>query len=300
MLVKRIWVLLTVFLISSCNNTIRDEHFFLDLDWKKDVYNIIYSHFDYIDDIEFWVIKKPQYINGSPFRKACIEVKMGINNPKFYVANINLYSLAEVASCDDLNNNSRNTVQLTGINIKEHDDKGINNLNNKPGVFVSYKNNVELLNLTNSTSNNELNKNEKYLSIVFSSLFSVNEYMLTNQGKEILLDFINELPKIPATEMVIYGIADSSGNYALNRKLADKRAEAVYQFIRSSGVKNIPIQVKGSVENHDKTALERVQQRRFIIEVRLKPWVNVNLFFWCAILFNRWRYHVKISKIIVL
>ncbi|WP_236620671.1 OmpA family protein [Providencia sneebia] len=271
MLVKRIWVLLTVFLISSCNNTIRDEHFFLDLDWKKDVYNIIYSHFDYIDDIEFWVIKKPQYINGSPFRKACIEVKMGINNPKFYVANINLYSLAEVASCDDLNNNSRNTVQLTGINIKEHDDKGINNLNNKPGVFVSYKNNVELLNLTNSTSNNELNKNEKYLSIVFSSLFSVNEYMLTNQGKEILLDFINELPKIPATEMVIYGIADSSGNYALNRKLADKRAEAVYQFIRSSGVKNIPIQVKGSVENHDKTALERVQQRRFIIEVRLKP-----------------------------
>lgn len=267
LIIRKLWVFLVIITTSSCNNQIKDDHFFLDMDWKQDVYNIIYSHFDYIEDLEFWVREKPQYTNGSPYQRACVEVKLGINEPKFYIANLNFYSLTEAKNCSVLND----AAQIVGKDIKEERYFDNNQWQDKSNVFISYSGNNEGNKLDKALFGHEYYTNEKHISIIFSALFPVNQSKLTEEGKETLLEVAKELSTIPVTEMTIYGIADSSGDYAQNRQLADNRAASVHQFMLGAGLKDTPIKVKGSVENHDSTASGRVQQRRFIIEVRLAP-----------------------------
>lgn len=262
---------LVVIVTSSCNNQIRDDHFFLDMDWKQDVYNIIYSHFDYIEDLEFWVREKPQYTNGSPYQRACIEVKLGINDPKFYIVNLNLYSLKETENCSVLNGNVNDSTKIVGKDIKGERYFDNNQWQDKSNLFISYSEKNEGNKLDKTLFGHEYYTNEKHISLIFSALFPVNQSFLTEEGKETLLEVVKELSSIPVTEMTIYGIADSSGDYIKNRQLADKRAASVHQLMLNAGLNHIPIKVKGSVENHESTAFERVQQRRFIIEVRLAP-----------------------------
>lgn len=262
---------LVVIITSSCNNQIRNDHFFLDMDWKQDIYNIIYTHFDYIEDLEFWVREPPKYINGSPYQKACIEVKLGINKPRFYIANLNLYSLTETKDCSFSNGNVNDVAQVAGENIKEEQYFDNNQWQGKSNVFISYSGDNESGELDEKLFSHEYYTNEKHISLIFSALFPVNQSLLTKEGKEILSEVVKELSSIPVTEITIYGIADSSGDYIKNRQLADRRAASVHQLMINSGLNNIPIKVKGSVENHESTASERVQQRRFIIEVRLAP-----------------------------
>ncbi|EMA4781822.1 OmpA family protein [Providencia rettgeri] len=270
LVVKKIYFFLIVILISSCSNKITNQHIFLDMDWKKNLYNIIYAHFEYLDDIDITVMDGSKYINGSPFQKVCAEIKAGINKAKYYVINLDLYSLKEVNGCKYLNDSKTDggsdSLILYGNGIN---DAGVFDaeywMNNK-NILVNYAKNSDENNSDRDFSKNNPNS-QKYISLVFSALFPVNESQLTKSGEDILRQLLVELVKIPVTEIVIYGIADSSGDYASNKQLADRRARSVQQFIYDAGLKNIPIKLKGSVENHENTASERVQQRRFIIEV---------------------------------
>lgn len=85
-----------------------------------------------------------------------------------------------------------------------------------------------------------------------------------------MLQLIQKLKNLPVKELVIYGIADSSGSYAKNRVLADRRAFAVRDFLVEEGLRNVSIVIRGTVENGLETAEQRVKQRRFSIDVRLK------------------------------
>ncbi|MGM7747721.1 OmpA family protein [Yersinia enterocolitica] len=69
----------------------------------------------------------------------------------------------------------------------------------------------------------------------------------------------------------MYGIADSSGYYETNKKVASDRAKFVRRYLIDKGLKNMPILIRGSVENSENTVFERTLQRRFTIEVKLAP-----------------------------
>lgn len=240
------------------------------MDWKKNLYNIIYAHFEFLDDINIIVMDGPKYINGSPFQKVCTEIKVGVNKVKYYVVNLDLYSLKEVNGCKYLNDGKTDGVGdsllLYGTGIYDAGIFDNEYWKGNKNILINYAKNSDENNSDRDFLKNNINS-QKYISLVFTDLFPVNESQLTQSGENILRQLLVELAKMPITKIVIYGIADSSGDYASNKQLADRRARSVQQFIYDTGLKNIPIKLKGSVENHENTASERVQQRRFIIEV---------------------------------
>lgn len=107
--------------------------------------------------------------------------------------------------------------------------------------------------------------------IQFESLFPVYQTELTVRGRDLLRKAIGELATLNVRKITIYGVADSSGKYTLNKELANNRALGVKRFIIENGLSSVPISVRGSVENGLPLASERVMQRRFMMEVQLDP-----------------------------
>lgn len=263
--------------ISACSDKFSNESYFLDFDWRKDLYNIVFSSFNNIDDLKFKVIDRVYYVDGSPFQQGCIEVWNEPGKYEYYIINYDLYFLEKTISCDDGNgkgkvtlieksNEIKNIVDFDNVNkenkIKEHSDN-----------FIKYfdSNNEDIKERNNKFLKYLDNKQDKLTSyLIFSELFPVNKVNITDNGKKLLLSVIKELSLKNVSEITIYGIADSSGDYLLNKELADMRASSIYHFLVDNGVVDIPIKIKGSVENSEKTKQGRELQRRFLIEVKLK------------------------------
>ncbi|NOH73039.1 OmpA family protein [Vibrio pectenicida] len=237
-----------ILLLSGCSNQIRDDNLILDYDWKPDVYNLVLVEVADADNFQFWVRRAPEYAEGSPHHKACVEVAEPTEPNRFYIANLNTYGLTEVKSCEG----DYLAVSNLVAPIKSRAFGGTQ-WQNVYGVSTSLLDNSNLL-------------------LKFESLFPVNEYQLTSEGRTTLFAIIEELQKWSLESLTIYGVADSSGTYKHNRILADNRARVTREFLIEEGLRNVPIYVRGSVENGLSTPEQRVTQRRFMIEVKLKKY----------------------------
>lgn len=76
------------------------------------------------------------------------------------------------------------------------------------------------------------------IKITFGSdiLFDVNSYQLKPETKRQLTDFAKTLNKYEDTDIRIEGHADATGPDAYNKKLSNRRADAVGEFLKSQGV----------------------------------------------------------------
>ncbi|MDE1340748.1 OmpA family protein [Vibrio aestuarianus] len=238
---------LGVLALTACSQPIRDSNLLLDLEWKQDIYNLLVTQVADVDNFKFMVRKEPDYVNGSPHQIACIEVAEPLSPHKFFIANLNTYGMSQVYTCDG---NYWYFDNLVSANKSRSFD--LSSWQPVAGVDTSYSN----------------KKGDEHLQLGLSSLFPLNEFKLTSQGRETLHEVIYSLRKEPVSSLVIYGVADSSGIYQENYTLAEKRALSVRDFLVEEGLRGIPIAVRGSVENRLSTPEERVTQRRFMIEVR--------------------------------
>ncbi|WP_114783436.1 OmpA family protein [Vibrio tetraodonis] len=235
-------------LLGGCSNQIRDDNLVLDYDWKPDVYNLVMVEVADADNFKFWVRRAPEYAEGSAHNKACVEVAEPTEPNRFYIANLNTYGLTEVKNCEGDYTAASNIVAPS-----KSRGFGGDEWHEVHGVSTSLLDNSNLL-------------------LKFESLFLVNEYELTRQGRTTLFATVDELQKWPLESLTVYGVADSSGSYAKNRDLADKRARVTRDFLIEEGLRNVPIYLRGSVENGLTTSEQRVTQRRFMIEVKLKKY----------------------------
>ncbi|MCF7505316.1 OmpA family protein [Vibrio sp. L3-7] len=233
-------------MLSACSNQVRDDNLLLDYDWKPDVYNLVIANVADADNMRFWVRRAPEYAEGSPHHRACVEVAQPTEANRFYIANLNTYGLTEVKSC--------NENYLAVNNLVEPE---------RSQAFDG-----EQWRTVYGISKSELNHSS--LLLKFENLFPVNEFSLTRKARNSLIAVLTEIQKWPVQSVTIYGVADSSGTYSTNRTLADQRAKVTREFLIEEGLRYVPVHIRGSVENGLDTAQQRVDQRRFMIEVKLK------------------------------
>ncbi|HGS5288061.1 OmpA family protein [Vibrio parahaemolyticus] len=264
-------------LLTACSGPIREDNLILDIDWEPDIYNMVVTHVSDPNNFRFIVHQAPGYIENSPHEQACLEIDQPLEPNRYYLANLNTYGLTEVWTCEGEYWLYSNLVDPhkslgTGLNVwdprnyrsngKHSSGNGDRNSTNGQGYPLLGNSGIDGLDAYLFGEGN--------LRLVFENLFPVNEYELTQASKETLLQLIQKLKNLPVKELVIYGIADSSGSYAKNRVLADRRALAVRDFLVEEGLRNVSIAIRGTVENGLETAEQRVKQRRFSIDVRLK------------------------------
>ena len=242
--------------LSACSNQIRDDNVILDYDWQSDVYNLVIAEVADADNVEFWVRQEPEYSNGSPHYKACVEIAQPTEKNRFYIANLNTYGLTEVKNC--------NKNYLARANIINPNQSKAYDIDSWQAKAFSDQKWYTSFGISKSITN------DSSLMLKFEDLFFVNEARFTSRAQNTLIMLITELQKWPIEKVTVYGIADSSGNYPMNRKLADQRAKVTRSFLIEEGLRNVPITIRGSVENGRKTKQQRVTQRRFMIEVKLK------------------------------
>ncbi|AYV25083.1 OmpA family protein [Vibrio mediterranei] len=243
---KTSFALVVMSILCACSNQIRDDNLILDYDWKPDVYNLVIFNVADADNMRFWVRRTPEFAEGSPHLRACVEVAQPTEPNRFYIANLNTYSLIEIKSCSE--------DYLVVDNLIE------------PEISKAFDG--EQWRTVYGISKSELNHSS--LLLKFESLFLVNEFSLTKKARNSLIAVLKELQKWPVQNVIIYGVADSSGTHSTNRILAEQRAKVTREFLIEEGLKNVPVHTRGSVENALGTAKQRVGQRRFMIEVKLK------------------------------
>ncbi|MDF5344617.1 OmpA family protein [Vibrio parahaemolyticus] len=237
---------LMVMNLCACSTpAIRDTHSILDFEWEADVYNMMYATVGDVDNLRLWVRRPPSFAEGAPHQKACVEVGLPGKGNRFYLANLNTYGVLEVYSC-------------------EGDYAAFSNLVS-PNHYRRFDKEAWL----SVDGVSETSLDSGLYRFTFTSLFPVNEYELTEQGKVTLLNVVERARQWPVRHIRIYGVADSSGDYAHNQFLARARAQIVKDFLREEGVHQIPISLRGSVENGLPSAEERIAQRRFMIEMKL-------------------------------
>ncbi|AMG31618.1 hypothetical protein AL542_15615 [Grimontia hollisae] len=250
-------------LLSGCSNQVKDNNLILDQEWQPDIYNIVVSHVGDVDNVRFWVRRAPTYEDGYPHALACVEVAQPLEPNRFYIANLNTYGLNQVYNCEEDYWRYSNLVDPYAsreVDLSAWDPKAAQRR------YSSYPVNMN----TNMDGVQGMLTGHGQLRLVFSDLFPVNEYQLTNKGVQTLFEVIDNLKHLPVDELTIYGVADSSGNYKKNRVLADRRAQSVRTFLVEEGLNYMPMKLRGTVENGLSTPQQRVMQRRFVIEVRFR------------------------------
>ncbi|MHA6246843.1 OmpA family protein [Pontibacter sp. CAU 1760] len=96
-------------------------------------------------------------------------------------------------------------------------------------------------------------------------LFQVNSAELSAAAKRDVEKLAKTLKEYDGTNVIIEGHTDNSGSYELNKKLSERRAEAVAAYARSLGVEGSRLQAKGYSYDQpiaDNTSAEGRQQNR--------------------------------------
>jgi len=278
------WFLIGVmFGLTSCAHNVRDDSIIWDHEWKQDIYHLLFAEVDDVDHMRYWVKSPPEYVDGSPHQTACIEVSVPSQPSRYYSVNLHTYGLSEVNNCVADYWRYSNLVGAMGRNAfvgqesvapDGRQSMGEDNLNpadweswiSDDGVSWILDNNAACL----AANSAEFCRTRfKHFRLVFEGLFPVNEFALTPEGKNILVRMIENLRGKPVESILVYGIADSSGAYATNRRLADARANSVKYFLQTESMGDFPILLRSSVENSLPSAEQRMTQRRFMIEIKL-------------------------------
>lgn len=263
-------IFISIFIIiqlASCSvfqsNKIIDDNLVLDYDWQADIYNMALVEATDTDNLRVQVKQGPGFFGGSPHQLACVEIAQPMEPNRFYIANLNFYSLIEVKNCnidfwvptnlvDPAHSRMAGADQMNAMISGHHNSvSGPMKWENIPGVSEYYV-------------------DSSHLRLFFDGLFPVNQYHLTSSGHETLLLITKKLLHKNIVGMIIYGVADSTGGYSTNRSLADARARTVKDFLVNEGIDNVQFDLRGSVENALKIQENRKKQRRFMIEVIFK------------------------------
>ncbi len=261
--IGKTWLLIGMMLgLTSCAHNVREDSIIWDHEWKQDIYNLLFAEIDDIDHMRYWVKRKPEYVDGSPHQTACIEVSVPSHPSRQYLANLHTYALSEVKNCEAdywrysnlVGAMSGNTLARLGDSTAAAADMqqstGGDNLNSADGEsWISDDGESWILDNSGSCASDKRSDKRfdicrtqsKHLRLVFQGLFLVNESALTPEGKNMLVRMIENLRGKPVESVLVYGIADSSGAYATNRRLADARANSVKYFLQTEGMGDTPI-----------------------------------------------------------
>ncbi|WP_245842618.1 OmpA family protein [Pontibacter ummariensis] len=97
-------------------------------------------------------------------------------------------------------------------------------------------------------------------------LFNINSAELSAGAKRDIEKLAKTLQEYQGTDVIIEGHTDNTGSYELNKRLSERRAEAVAAYARSLGVDGSRLQAKGYSYDQpiaDNTTAEgRAQNRR--------------------------------------
>ena len=113
------------------------------------------------------------------------------------------------------------------------------------------------------------------IKVTFESgiLYATNSSTLNNSSRESLNKFATSLLENPDTDVKIYGHTDSTGNDAINQPLSEKRAQSVYNYLVSKGVKGTRMVSEGYGSSDpiadNSTVQGRSQNRR--VEIFILP-----------------------------
>jgi len=106
--------------------------------------------------------------------------------------------------------------------------------------------------------------------------FKYKSVELVDKSKKYLIALSKELKKLKPyiKKVIIYAHTDSIGSKKYNKKLSQKRADAVKEYLISLGISPLLIEAKGMGEEYpiasNKTAEGRAKNRRVEIEIKLK------------------------------
>ena len=102
-------------------------------------------------------------------------------------------------------------------------------------------------------------------------LFDVNSAVLSTDAMKTLTDLNRVLKKYPKNRIVVQGFTDSTGSEAYNQKLSTQRAQAVYNYLISGGLKTLSITYVGYGESNpvasNDTEAGRAQNRRVVLSI---------------------------------
>ena len=116
-------------------------------------------------------------------------------------------------------------------------------------------------------------KTDNGLQVILKNdiLFSIGSAELSADSLQTLTDLNRVLKKYPKNRIVVQGYTDSTGTDAINNKLSQQRAKAVYDFLLGSGLKTLSINYVGygssnPVASND-TAEGRAKNRRVVLAI---------------------------------
>ena len=102
-------------------------------------------------------------------------------------------------------------------------------------------------------------------------LFDVNSAVLSTEAMQTLTDLNRVLKKYPKNRIVVQGFTDSTGSEEYNLKLSQQRAQVVYNYLLSNGLKTLSITYVGYGEANpiasNDTEAGRAQNRRVVLSI---------------------------------
>ena len=117
--------------------------------------------------------------------------------------------------------------------------------------------------------------NGEAIKVTFDSgiLFGFDQSVLTADSQEALARFAENMNANPDTDIQIIGYTDSTGTDAYNQKLSERRAESVYNFLRTKAVSSERMLAvgKGEADPVADNSTKVGQQKNRRVEVYILP-----------------------------
>ena len=202
----------------------------LDASWQEEVYDIIFSYSNDIDRLNYKIERRPGFYDSN-HRWVCVHIDSDFPNEKgCHRINLNTYSITRIHSCEG------DFVRDSLARYGEDDGRQVGD--------------------------------RQAQHYVVEELFPVDVYTLSDRAKVKLDGVVEAVGREGVKKITVVGIADSTGPYARNKFLAQKRMEQVVLYLQSAGFgREVQYVTRAAVENSAKSRERRMKQRRFVISV---------------------------------
>ena len=143
------------------------------------------------------------------------------------------------------------------------------------GAVIGRRMDKQAEELEKSMENAKIERVGEAIRVNFDSgiLFAVNSAELSASAKKDIDKLAQTLQSYPGTNVIIEGHTDNTGSRELNQGLSERRAQAVLNYARTTGVDASRLQAKGFAFDQpiadNSTAEGRQQNRR--VEINLRP-----------------------------
>ncbi|WP_394201523.1 OmpA family protein [Shewanella waksmanii] len=256
-----------LFFVVGCSNFNKHGSFLWDNLWEEDINNMVIASVENPSNFQYWVKDGPRYIAGASDQYACVEIKDGTNKHYFSFFNISSYSTKPVESCSG----NYWSGSFTEEEINHKREGGRQRIENDEMMSKFTKEARESIGRLSSPDGKveicKCLRNIECVKFNFVGLFEVNSYKISEPNLALLNELVRIINTYPVSSIVVYGIADSSGDYSKNKVLAKNRAEIVSEYLNQHLDRAVLVTFRGSVENKLSTAVKRQSQRRFEVGV---------------------------------